>query len=203
MPTAYDFLVDTYDTERLKTLSVWSMFEDQDLTARPHPEDRRGRSFLEQMVHQCMSENLWFCNMLGIDVGAPPLPEEETRIGFLRRYSDDSRRRLDALRSQGADWWAEEVAFFEVGRSRAWILTRRIAHSAHHRGQLTYLLRALGRDLHSTYGPTADTGGLPAAGAPTVYAYPDIDALIEAEAAGGRKAPLPGAAVEVTERPER
>jgi hypothetical protein len=27
----YDFLVDTYDTERLKVLSVWSEFKDEDL----------------------------------------------------------------------------------------------------------------------------------------------------------------------------
>jgi hypothetical protein len=51
----YDFLVHTYDTERLKTLGVWSMFADADLAVRPHAVDRRGRSFLEQMVHQCVS----------------------------------------------------------------------------------------------------------------------------------------------------
>jgi hypothetical protein len=31
----YNFLVDTYDTERVKTLSVWSMFMDDDLLFRP------------------------------------------------------------------------------------------------------------------------------------------------------------------------
>jgi hypothetical protein len=129
----YDFLVDTYDTERLKTLGVWSMFADADLAVRPHAVDRRGRSFLEQMVHQCVSENLWFCNVIGIDVGAPPLPDEETRLGFLRRYADDAERRGDALRTQDDEWWSTQVAFFEVGRSRAWVLTRRIAHSAHQR----------------------------------------------------------------------
>src|SRR2546426_6149451 len=30
------FLVETYASERLKTLSVWSMFADGDLTVRPH-----------------------------------------------------------------------------------------------------------------------------------------------------------------------
>jgi len=33
----YSFLVDTYASERLKTLSVWSMFVDEDLDIRPHP----------------------------------------------------------------------------------------------------------------------------------------------------------------------
>ncbi len=48
----YQFLVGTYETERLKVLSVWSMFRDGDLPIRPHATDTRGRSVLEQMVHQ-------------------------------------------------------------------------------------------------------------------------------------------------------
>ena len=51
----YRFLVETYDTERLKVLSVWSMFRDEDLPVRPHATDKRGRSVREQMVHQCLS----------------------------------------------------------------------------------------------------------------------------------------------------
>ena len=43
----YDFLVDTYETERLKTLSVWSTFQDDDLPIRPHPLDKKDRNALE------------------------------------------------------------------------------------------------------------------------------------------------------------
>ena len=67
----YKFLVDTYDSERLKTLNVWSMFADDDLTVRPHPLLQRDRNALEHMIHQCLSENKWFGTMLGIDVDAP------------------------------------------------------------------------------------------------------------------------------------
>lgn len=82
-------------------------------------------------------------------------------------------------------------------------MTRRIAHTAHHRGQPLALLRMLGRSLHSIYGPTADTGGLPQTGAPTIYAYASIDELLDGEARGGAKAPLPGASGRaVTERPQ-
>ncbi len=188
---AYEFLVDTYRTERLKVLSVWSMFRDEDLAFRPHPEDRRGRSVGEQMVHQCMSENLWFLNMLGIDVGAPPVPEKETRVEFIRCYATDSAKRLNELASKDAGWWEDEVMFFDTKRSRAWVMVRRIAHSSHHRGQQTAMLRMLNRPLHSTYGPTADTGGLMQDQAPTIYAYADEEALIQGEAAGGKKAHLP------------
>ena len=83
----YLFLVDTYATERVKVVSVWSEFRDRDLALRPKQDDRRGRSVHEQMVHQCVSEDLWSRNMLGIDVSAPPLPREETRLEFIAAIS--------------------------------------------------------------------------------------------------------------------
>jgi uncharacterized damage-inducible protein DinB len=199
----YDFLVETFATERLKVVSVWSEFNDEDLPVRPRNGDPRGRSVHEQMVHQCVSEDLWFRNMLGIDVGAPPLPKQETRFEFMRRYAQDSEKRLAALREKGEPWWEESTKFFEVQRSRAWIMTRRLTHSSHHRGQLMAMLRMLGRDLHSNYGPTADTGGLMQNHAPTIYAYPSLEALLEGEMRGGAKAPLPGSGGNpVSERPD-
>jgi uncharacterized damage-inducible protein DinB len=200
----YDFLVETYETERIKVVSVWSEFRDEDLSVRPRAGDPRGRSVREQMVHQCVSENLWFLSMLGIDVNAPPLPVTETRMEFMRRYAEDSGKRLVALRGENDTWWESETKFFDVPRSRAWVVVRRIAHTAHHRGQQMAMLRMLGRDLHSNYGPTADTGGLMQAHAPTIYGYPSMQALLDGEASGGSKAPLPGAGGKaVTERPDQ
>jgi len=199
----YDFLVETYETERVKVVSVWSEFRDEDLPFRPNPQDRRGRSVHEQMVHQCVSEDLWFRNMLGIDVGAPPLPSPETRLGFMQRYADFSAKRLAALKSKDEAWFEGETSFFNVKRSRAWVITRRIAHTSHHRGQQMAMLRMLARDLHSNYGPTADTGGLMQNQAPTIYAYRGIEALLDAEPGGGHKTKLPGGGGKpVTERPD-
>lgn len=198
----YSFLVETYATERIKVLSVWSEFRDQDLPIRPRQGDPRGRSVREQMVHQCVSEDLWFRNMLGIDVGAPPLPKEEVRLEFIKQYAADSGKRLDRLQEKDEPWWEQETNFFEVRRSRAWVMTRRIAHTSHHRGQQMAMLRMLGLDLHSNYGPTADTGGLMQNHAPTIYAYSSLEAIFHGEALGGRKASLPGLGVKpVTERP--
>jgi uncharacterized damage-inducible protein DinB len=198
----YEFLIETYATERIKVISAWSEFRDEDLPVRPRAEDPRGRSVHEQMVHQCVSEDLWFRTMLGIDVKAPPLPKQETRLQFMQQYAEDSDKRLADLVKKGENWWEEDTKFFSVQRSRAWVMTRRIAHSSHHRGQLMAMLRMLGRDLHSNYGPTADTGGLMQNQAPTIYAYASLDALLEGEAAGGAKAALPGSGGKpVTERP--
>lgn len=198
----YAFLVESYATERLKVLSVWSEFKDEDLPFRPRSDDPRGRSVHEQMVHQSMSEDLWFRTMFGIDVAAPPLPAEETRIEFIKRYAEDSEKRLAALQLKDEGWWEAETSFFDVKRSKAWILVRRMTHTSHHRGQLMAMLRMLGRNVHSNYGPTADTGGLMQNHAPTIYAYKDMDALLEDLEKGEGKAALPGGGGKpVTERP--
>ena len=195
----YDFLLDTYDTERLKTLSIWSQFTDGDMEFRPAPVIRTPH---EQMVHQCMSEHNWMVNMLGIDVGAPAVPAKETRLDFLRHYADVSQKRLTLLRQKPDEWFQQVTKFFAVDRTRSWILLRRLTHSAHHRAQLTVYLRLLGKQLYSTYGPTADTGGLPANKAKVIYRYASIEELLDAEARGGKFPELPGrGGVSPTERP--
>ena len=198
----YEFLVETYATERIKVVSVWSEFEENDMEFRPRADDPRGRSVHEQMVHQCVSEDLWFRTMLKIDVGAPPLPKPETRAEFTRRYTEDSDRRLGALQAKPEDWFEGEAQFFDARRTVAWILTRRIAHTAHHRGQEMAMLRMLGRAIHSNYGPTADTGGLMQNHAPTIYAYSNLEKLLADANRGAGKTLLPGSGGKpVTERP--
>ena len=140
--------------------------------------------------------------MLGIDVAAAPLPNPETRLAFIGRYAEDSGRRLTRLRHTDDRWWQEPTPFFDVSRSRAWVMTRRLTHTSHHRGQQMAMLRMLGRDVHSNYGPTADTGGLMQNHAPTIYAYANLEALLSGEERGGAKARLPGMTdTPVTERP--
>jgi hypothetical protein len=140
--------------------------------------------------------------MLGIFVSLPALPERETRLEFLEHYARASAERVERLQAAPDSWFDEPTTFFDVSRSRAWVLVRRIAHSAHHRGQLTTYLRLLGRPLYSTYGPTADTGGLVTAGATVIYRYETVDRLLTAERTGGDGPPLPGGrGLAVTERP--
>ena len=197
----YDFLVESYRTERLKTLSVWSQIPDARMTFRPEP---RARPPLEPMVHQCVSEDTWMRTMLGVTVSLPALPQQETRPAFLEHYAAASGERLAQIESQPDAWFEAETAFFDVKRSKAWVVTRRLTHSAHHRGQLTVYLRLWGQALYSTYGPTADTGGLFQSKAPVIYRYASVDALLDREASGGENPPLPGpGANSPTERPDR
>ena len=188
-PSPGDVLCESFDSERLKTLSVWSEFGDGDLTFRPATYARTPH---EHMVHQCVSEDTWMRTMLAIHVPLAALPVTETRLGFLEHYAAVSQLRLEQLVRQSAAWWHETTQFFDVERTHAWVMLRRLTHTAHHRGQLTTLLRLLGTPLYSTYGPTADTGGLFLRAAPTQYRYGSIDELLVEEGQGGRWPPLPG-----------
>ena len=199
MPKRYDFLVETYRTERLKTLGVWAQVPDARMAFRPAP---RARTPLEHMVHQCVSEDTWMKNMLGIVVSLPTLPIVEDRRAFLEHYAAVSAERLEQLAGQADEWFEGETTFFGTTRTRAWVVTRRIAHSAHHRGQLTVYLRLWSQELYSTYGPTAETGGLFQNGARVIYRAPSIEALLEQDARGEAGPPLPGpGAKSPTERP--
>lgn len=195
----YDFLVETYRTEREKTLGVWAQIPEARLRFRPEP---RARTPLEHMVHQCMSEDGWMKSMLGLSIARAVLPEQENRIAFLDHYAAASAERLALLEKKDDGWFEGSVVFFDVQRSRAWVLVRRFTHSAHHRGQLTQYVRSWGLPLYSTYGPTADTGGLARNGAQVIYRYASVEELLAGERAGGGAAPkLPGpGAVRPTER---
>ncbi len=198
----YQFLVETYRTEIEKVLSLWAMFDDDDLDKRPHPDDMRGRNLHEHMVHQSVSENAWFSTMLGIAVTPNPVPNVETRLEFMKAYAKHAQKRLAGLEEKDDAWWEEDVDFFDVRRSRAWVMTRRIAHTAHHRGQQAAMVRMLDYGLHSTYGPTSDTGGLMQNQAPVIYAYGDVETLLREEASERRKQALPGPGEKSpTERP--
>ncbi|HWQ35512.1 MAG TPA: DinB family protein [Blastocatellia bacterium] len=150
----YEFLLDTCRTEVLKTTGSWSAFPDSAMDFRPHP---KSRTVIEQMEHQVQSEGRWMKLILGLETG-DPMPDERTRQGFIEKYRADADRRLELLRGKPDEWWREVTNFFDVERTRAWIMTRRINHSTHHRGQLVVYLRLLDLPLPSVYGPTADTG---------------------------------------------
>jgi hypothetical protein len=125
------FFGSAYETERLKTLSVWSCFAEEDLRFRPAT---RARSPLEHMVHQCVSEDTWMRTMLGVPSEMAALPASEDRLAFLHHYAAASKSRQEQLTGKPAEWWFSETKFFDVARSRAWVFLRRLNHSAHHRG---------------------------------------------------------------------
>src|SRR5438128_12456706 len=102
----YDFLVETYRTERIKTLSVWSEFDDKEMEFRP---ESRARTPHEHMVHQCISEGNWMKDMLGINANEPALPSVESRTEFIKWYAKLSEIRLKELQTKSDEWFEEET----------------------------------------------------------------------------------------------
>lgn len=151
----FQHLLDTYASESNKVISVWRSFAPGDLDFRPHPRSRTVREIFE---HQLLSERRFFGEFLGTPEPPPAevLPAEKTLEGFVRRMGELAVPRLAILAAKPEPWWLEEVAFFDVTRSRIWIFWRRLLHTCHHRTQLTVYLRLRERKVPPTYGPTAD-----------------------------------------------
>jgi uncharacterized damage-inducible protein DinB len=151
----FQHLLDTYASESNKVISTWRELHEADLDFRPHP---RSSSVREILKHQLLSERRFFGEFLGTPEPAPELvlPAEMTLVSASARFVELARARLEFFAQQDAAWWMTVVPFFDVERQRIWIFWRRVLHTAHHRTQLTVYLRLLGRDVPSTYGPTAD-----------------------------------------------
>src|SRR5262245_12381995 len=118
--STYGFLLDTYETEILKIIGIWSAFPESAMDYRPHP---KSRSVIEQMEHQVQSEGRWMKTMLAIDIGDPN-PTERSKRGFINKYQADAVGRLEIIKSQPDEWWQEKINFFDTIRSRAWVFTR-------------------------------------------------------------------------------
>lgn len=147
--------LDTYVSETNKVVSIWRAFSDADLGYRPHP---KSSTVQDVFKHQLLSERRFFGEFLGAPEPSPDqvLPAALTVEGCSNRLVELARARLPFFAAQDEQWWLSPTHFFDVSRERVWIFWRRILHTAHHRTQLTVYLRLLGKDVPSTYGPTAD-----------------------------------------------
>ena len=151
----FQHLLNTYASETNKVVSVWREFSADEMPFRPHP---RSSTVEDILKHQLLSERRFFGEFLGLPepTAAQVLPEEKRQEDYQQRLCELVSPRLSFLAGQTEDWWLEVVPFFDVQRERIWIFWRRILHTAHHRTQLTVYLRLIGKELPSTYGPTAD-----------------------------------------------
>jgi len=151
----FQHLLDTYVSETNKVASVWKEFRDTDLDFKIHP---KFSSVAEILRHQLLSERRFFAEFLGSPEPASEkvLPAQMNVEDAVNRLAELASARLGFFAQCEAPWWMEVVPFFDVERQRIWIFWRRVLHTAHHRTQLTVVLKLLDRNVPSTYGPTAD-----------------------------------------------
>jgi len=148
-------LLNTYASETNKVISVWREFTAAELSFRPHP---RSSTVEDIFKHQLLSERRFFGEFLGLPEPPPAQvpPAGKTPEDYIARMRELALPRLGLLAEKTEGWWLEVVPFFDVRREHIWVFWRRVLHTAHHRTQLTVYLRLLGKDVPSTYGPTAD-----------------------------------------------
>jgi uncharacterized damage-inducible protein DinB len=151
----FQHMLDTYASETNKVISTWRAFTPEEMAYRPHPTSSTVHDILK---HQLLSERRFFGEFLGTPEPPPSevLPVEQNPRSFAERMHKLALARLVFLASRDQAWWLVRVPFFDVERERIWIFWRRVLHTAHHRTQLTVYLRLLGKEVPSTYGPTAD-----------------------------------------------
>ncbi len=151
----FQHLLDTYASETDKVISVWRSFAQDDMGFRPHPKSSTIGDILK---HQLLSERRFFGEFVGTPEPPPDkvLPTTEELSAYIQRMEELARPRLAFFAGRSAEWWMENVPFFETTRQRIWVFWRRVLHTCHHRTQLTVYLRLLNKPVLSVYGPTAD-----------------------------------------------
>ncbi|WP_263354384.1 DinB family protein [Acidicapsa acidisoli] len=151
----FQHLLDTYVSETNKVASTWKEFQDSDLDYKPPEKSTNVGGIFK---HQLLSERRFFGEFLHTPEPAPEavLPSSFTVDSAVNRFVELATARLEFFAQRQEPWWMEVVPFFDVERQRIWIFWRRVLHTAHHRTQLTVFLRMMGRNVPSTYGPTAD-----------------------------------------------
>jgi uncharacterized damage-inducible protein DinB len=73
------------------------------------------------------------------------------------RYKERIPAAVSRVKALPAESFAREIDFFGTKMPAVVVLSVVVRHTAHHRGQLSTYLRAMGGKVPSIYGPSADT----------------------------------------------
>lgn len=118
-----------------------------------------GRRTLGQIAWH-LARSLHFMTNLGLDFDAPSGDEKAPDSAALiaSEYRKISRDLLHAVRTQWKDdTLAETVMIYGEAWPNGASLRFTLMHQAHHRGQMTVLMRQAGLRLPDVYGPTYET----------------------------------------------
>lgn len=142
--------------EAEKTLLVLDRLTDASLTHATDPEGRTiGR--LAWHITETVSEMPAEAGLEGIEG-----PREDSHVPIHAReirdcYATTSESFLKALRAGWTDAsLREEVPMYGETWTKSFVLTCLLMHQAHHRGQLTVLMRQSGLAVPAIYGPTRE-----------------------------------------------
>lgn len=149
-----DFL-DGWRAESDATLSIFGALTDASLAQKVAPE---GRSLGQIAWHMTLSLGEMMAH-----AGSPiPWPGEDAPVpstaeAIRRTYADGSAALLADVRGRWTDAkLLEEVAMYGEKWAYGKVLSVLIVHQAHHRGQMTVLMRQAGLRVPGVYGPSRE-----------------------------------------------
>lgn len=153
------FLLGTLEMEIPITLSVFRAVPADQLTYRPDPVSKTALALLRHIT----LEDEWL--LLGVADGAfAPLPDDSDACGLMTpddaiaRYRERMPAALARVREVSGESLIQDVDLMGMFQMPAiQFLSMMVRHSAHHRGQLTAYLRAMGGKVPAIYGPSADS----------------------------------------------
>ncbi len=150
-----DFEAD-WTQESASTLKVLRALTDESLNQRVTPEGRSaGR--LAWHVAATLPEMLGHAGVKGVDGPSEEQPVPSGAAAIADAYERAASSVADAVRSQWRDEdLGEDVPMYGEMWSRGTVLSILIRHEAHHRAQLTVLMRQAGLAVPGCYGPAKE-----------------------------------------------
>ena len=200
----YDFLVESYDTERVKVMSVWSEFSDEDMPVRPKRTIRADGASMNTWCTSASAKTRGSAGCLASTSAPLRSRRRKRRLEFIKRYAEDSGKRFAMLRQTDDAWWE---AVDDVLRCPT------VEGVGHHAPLEAYVPPSRPADGHAAHAGARSAQQLRSHGGhrrPHAEPRPDDLRVYRAEAhcwpgeaQGGAKAPLPGSGGKpVTERPK-
>lgn len=153
-----DFLVKALEQEVPVTAGVLGAVPPGRLDYRPDPVSKTALGLMRHLT----LEDEWLLNAVA-DGQFGPMPDDSDTCGLMTpqdavdRYRARVPSAIARVKTLSAERFSADIDFFGTKMPAVMVLSTMIRHSAHHRGQLSAYLRAMGGKVPSIYGPSADT----------------------------------------------
>lgn len=162
-----EFLLGNLEAEIPATLAVFRAVPADRMSYQPDPVSKNAIG----LVRHIALDDEWFLNAVA-DGAFGPVPDDsdnsplKTPSDAVARYNQCIPAAIARVRALPGEALVKEVDLMGAIKMPALqFLGMMLRHSAHHRGQLSAYLRAMGGKVPSIYGPSGDTapGGPPPA----------------------------------------
>jgi uncharacterized damage-inducible protein DinB len=141
-----------YETE--ETLKLFATLTDESLAQKDY-DGGRTLGFLAGHLVSSMG----MVTEAGLDVGAPSYESEvpKTAAEIVKAFKESAERVGELVAANWTDeTLLEETSMYGEMWKRGFTLMCMISHLAHHRGQITVLMRQAGLKVHGVYGPAKE-----------------------------------------------